>query len=522
MPSGRPTSILAASARAPMDGTRRTGPTDPSEPVVVTLFLRRGSPPAAAPSLAELGSRHPRERRYLTRTEFAATYGASSEDLAAIRAFASDRGLRVVLEHPARRSVQLAGTAAEVSAAFGVELAHYEYPGGSYRGRVGAVRLPAELVGIVEGVFGLDNRPQARPHFRRRADAAPTGASYTPLAVAQAYAYPPGLDGTGQSIALIELGGGYSATDLATYFRSLRVGSPTVTAVGVDGGSNAPTGNPDGPDGEVELDLEVAGALAPGAALTAYFAPNTDQGFLDAVTTALHDPTTKPAIVSISWGGPEPSWTSQARSAFASVFEDAATLGITVLVAAGDNGATDGVSNGALTVDFPASAPGVISCGGTRLTLDGSSVVSEIVWNELAGGEGATGGGVSEAFPLPAYQANRGVPAAPSGFVGRGVPDVAGDADPTTGYEVLIDGSSTVIGGTSAVAPLWAALVARINQSLGTSLGYANAQLYGAEPAFRDITSGNNGGYSAGPGWDACTGLGSPNGAALLAALSPP
>jgi len=521
--SGRArSSVLVSSERRPLEGARRTGPTDPSERIVVTLFLRRGSAPGAAPSLTDWGALHPRDRKYLSREQFASTHGARREDLAAVRAFASAHGLAVVSEHPGRRSVRLAGTAGELAATFGVELARYEYPGGSYRGRVGTVQLPLELVGIVEGVFGLDNRPQARPHFRVRATGASAGASYTPLTVAQAYAYPNGPNGAGQSIALIELGGGYRAQDLATYFQSLGLAAPTVTAVGVDDGANSPTGDPNGPDGEVELDLEVAGALAPGATFTAYFAPNTDQGFLDAVTTALHDTAAKPTVLSISWGGPEPTWTAQARAAFASAFEDAATLGVTVLVAAGDNGASDGVTGGARTVDFPASAPGVIACGGTRLTLNGSSIGSEVVWNELASGEGATGGGVSEAFPLPAYQTNAHVPAAPNGFVGRGVPDVAGDADPTTGYQVLVDGTPSVIGGTSAVAPLWAALVARLNQSLGVSLGYANAQFYAAEPAFRDITSGNNGGYSAGPGWDACTGLGSPNGVALLAALSPP
>jgi len=135
--------------------------------------------------------------------------------------------------------------------------------------------------------------------------------------------------------------------------------------------------------------------------------------------------------------------------------------------------------------------------------------------------EGATGGGVSQLFRLPAFQQSAKVPKAPDGFVGRGVPDVAGDADPQTGYNVVVDGQSTVIGGTSAVAPLWAGLLALINQSLGTNVGYVNPLLYGAkaEAAFHDITSGNNGSYRAGPGWDACTGLGSPNGAALLTAL---
>jgi len=513
---------LAGSARAVMDGARRTGAADPAETIVVTLFLRRGSAPEDRPSLSALGAPRPRGRSYLSREEFARRHGARDDDLAVVRAFAANRGLAVLEESRARRSVRLSGPAGEVARAFGVRLARYEYPGGSYRGREGPVRLPPELVGVVEGVFGLDNRPQAWPHFRRRTRADPAGASYTPLAVAEAYSFPTGLDGTGQSIALIELGGGFQPEDLTAYFQSLGVGLPAVSAVGVDGAANAPTGDPNGPDGEVELDLEVAGAIAPGAQFTVYFAPNTDQGFLDAVTTAIHDASARPTIVSISWGGPEPTWTAQARAAFESEFEDAAALGVTVLVAAGDYGASDGTTGGTPTVDFPSSAPGVIGCGGTRLTLSGTSIASEVVWNELASGEGATGGGVSEAFPLPTYQTGANVPVAPNGFAGRGVPDVAGDADPSTGYQVLVDGSATVVGGTSAVAPLWAALIARINQSLGTPIGFVNALLYSDEPDFRDIVSGNNGGYAAGPGWDPCTGLGSPNGAALLAALGKP
>jgi len=196
-------------------------------------------------------------------------------------------------------------------------------------------------------------------------------------------------------------------------------------------------------------------------------------------------------------------------------------MGVTVLVAAGDDGSSDGSTDGTPTVDFPAASPFVVACGGTKLAISGSAIGSEQVWNELSANEGATGGGVSEVFALPTYQSSAKVPKAPNGFVGRGVPDVAGNADPESGYNVVVDGQQTVIGGTSAVAPLWAGLLALINQSLGTNVGFVNAQLYAAkaEATFHDITSGNNGTYSAGKGWDACTGLGTPDGNALLAAL---
>jgi kumamolisin len=271
------------------------------------------------------------------------------------------------------------------------------------------------------------------------------------------------------------------------------------------------------------LDIEVLGSIAPKAQIAVYFAPNTDAGFLDAITTAIHDTQHNPSAISISWGGAESTWTSQAMQAMDQAFQDAASLGISVLAAAGDNGSSDGVKGNLAHVDFPASAPYTTGCGGTKLQSSGNQITNEIVWNELPR-DGATGGGVSDAFPLPSWQTQAGVPpsANPGGHVGRGVPDVSGDADPLTGYFVCVDGTQTTVGGTSAVAPLWSGLIVLINQKLSKPAGYLNPILYGgtgASKAFHDIVFGNNGAYAAKKGWDACTGWGSPDGANLLAAL---
>jgi kumamolisin len=342
--------------------------------------------------------------------------------------------------------------------------------------------------------------------------------------VAALYNFPTGTTGQGQCIAILELGGGYRPRDLHHYFGKLGIAAPAVTPVSVDGAKNAPTGDPNGPDGEVVLDIEVAGAVAPGARIAVYFAPNTDAGFLNALTKALHDTRENPSVISISWGGPESNWTGQAMTAFDDALQDAAALGVTVCVASGDNGAGDGVGDGQAHVDFPASSPFALGCGGTRLRGSGSDISGEVVWNDDPQSS-ATGGGVSDFFDPPAYQPNAGVPASinQGGRAGRGVPDVAGNADPQTGYQVRVDGVDTVVGGTSAVAPLWAGLVALLNQSLGRPVGFLNPQIYPLvnTPAFHDITDGDNGGYQAGPGWDACTGLGSPDGTQLLAALTP-
>ncbi|MGA8549892.1 MAG: S53 family peptidase, partial [Stellaceae bacterium] len=376
-------------------------------------------------------------------------------------------------------------------------------------------------------VLGLDDRPVAKPHFRTRpspgnvrwhADVAGS-ASFTPLEIASLYNFPPGT-GQGQCVAIIELGGGERMADLNAYFSGLGIASaPKVVAVSVDHGKNHPTGDPNGPDGEVMLDIEVVGAVAPQANIAVYFAPNTDAGFLDAVTTAIHDATNKPSVISISWGGPESSWTAQSLSAFDEAFQAAAAIGITVCVASGDNGSSDGATDGGDHVDFPASSPHALACGGTRLEAAGGAVSAESVWNDGAQG-GAGGGGVSSVFALPAWQDGLHTTKTSGGDAVlnmRGVPDVSGDADPQTGYAVRIDGTDTVIGGTSAVAPLWAGLIARINAANGSPAGLINPVLYANAAALRDISVGNNGTYAAGPGWDACTGLGSPDGGKIAA-----
>jgi kumamolisin len=512
---------LKGSARAAMPVGQDVGPADPNEQIEVTVYLQHEG--GKSPSAELIGSRPISERHYLTREEYERSHGARPEDVKRVRSFAAEFGLRVASEDRAARRIKLTGTVRAFNEAFGVSLRRYEHSSGTYRCRTGSLSVPSDLAGIIEAVFGLDNRPQTKPHFRLRKPKPgthpPKAVSYAPPQVAEAYAFPASVTGADQCIAIVELGGGYKTSDLDSFFSNLGMATPQVEAISVDGGSNSPTGDSSGPDGEVELDVEVAGSVAPGAQIAVYFAPNTDQGFIDAVSTAVHDAKLKPSIVSISWGGPEDSWTEQARNALNSACQAAAAMGVTVLAASGDDGAVDGTSSP--TVDFPAASPYVIGCGGTKLTLSGTSIHGEQAWNELSANEGATGGGVSKVFALPNYQQSAKVPPAPNGFVGRGVPDVAASADPESGYNVIVDGQPSVIGGTSAVAPLWAGLLARINQALGKNVGYVNPLLYStsAEATFHDITSGNNGDYSAGPGWDACTGLGSPDGTALLSAL---
>jgi kumamolisin len=500
---------VPGSDKKPLAGAKKVTAISGDETVSATVILRRRQEPAAP---------EPGGLKHESREDFGLIHGASANDFAAVESFAHEYGLTVSERHPERRSIVVSGRADAMQRAFGTELAYFETGAGiRFRGRTGPLTVTNEIAPAVMAVLGLDNRPAAKPHFRQRA-ATGTNGAFKPTEIAQLYNFPTGVNGAGQTIAIIELGGGYKTTDLRTYFSNLGVTEPKISAVSVDGGQNKPGGDA---DGEVMLDIEVAGSIANGANIVVYFAPNTDQGFHDAIATAAHDPVHKPSIISISWGASEDTWTDQARNAMNAALQDAAQMGVTVTVAAGDEGSTDGAQDGKLHVDFPASCPNVLSCGGTKLVASKGKISSEVVWNELTANEGATGGGVSKLFSLPQYQAKAGVPKNPeNNFQGRGVPDVSGDADPQTGYMVRVDGKDLVIGGTSAVAPLWAGLVALINQQIGKPLGFANPLFYQLpESAFRDITSGSDGHYKAGPNWDPCTGLGSPNGTALMAAL---
>lgn len=421
------------------------------------------------------------------------------------------------------------GSVENLERAFGVKMEVRETDCTTYRDHYGPITIPAQLAGMIASVHGLDDRQIAKPRlvesnyrsffgelgellwhdlkiFGPKPYAKPPG-TFTPLEVAEAYQFPAGT-GEGQTIALIELGGGFRPRDLTTYWEYLGIEGPVVSALGVNGGRNQPGQDA---DSEVMLDIEIVGALCPKAKIVCVFTGNTERDFLDALSTAIHS--LKADVVSISWGGPEDSYTEAALTAFNSILEDAAKLGVTVLVAAGDNGSSDGVEDGKNHCDFPASSPWALSCGGSRLVANGATIESEVVWNETANDEGSTGGGCSSFFKRPEYQT--------IGICGdmNNVPDVAGLADPETGFVTRVDGRFSVSGGTSAVAPLFAGLIARINQITGKRAGFINPLLYSKPGICRDIVSGDNGSFTASVGNDPTTGLGSIVGTKLLEAL---
>jgi kumamolisin len=589
---------LAGSERKVRKGATLAGPADPQEILTISIYLRRRPDAAPLPGQADFAATPPGGRKLMSRAELAQRQSASPQDIQVVTDFAQASGLKVVKTDPARRLVQVSGTVAQLSKAFSVKLGVYKSAREGYRGREGPIHLPNAVADVVEGVFGLDNRRMARRSGAGGAGPTPV----TPLQVAQAYDFPAPANGAaGQTIAILEFSGptsapignptcGFAQSDIDGYINNLNsttggnLTSTNVLSVTVDESAAAPGNVPGGSasnftagdaDVEICLDIEVVVAVAQQAKVVVYFAPITEQGWVDAITQIVADTTNDPTVLSISWGwseleadadlqqpGPWPfEWTQQAFNQMTQAFQSAAAIGMTVLAASGDSGSDCGEQDGNAHVMYPASDPWVTACGGT--IINQLSPLSESTWNDnqvtsQGAGGGATGGGISYLADPVTWQANANVPVSVNSDHrrGRGLPDVAGNASPNSGYQLFLYGLPTnqllitsgpgagsplgVVGGTSAVAPLYAALVARLNASLNKKVGYLNPTLYGlgASGVFRDINDGisnsvswtnddgsvggPSAGYSSGPGWDACTGWGSINGNALLNSLAAP
>ena len=346
------------------------------------------------------------------------------------------------------------------------------------------------------------------PYFKKPNPLRPHVANEGPWSVPDlcaAYAWPKNLPGGGV-IAIVELGGGWAQSDMDAFFASISQPLPSITDVSVDGTTNSPGGDA---DGEVALDIQVAAAAYyaatnEAAKIRVYWAQDIASGVRVAIADGCD-------VCSISWGADESNWGVAAATEMEQAAADAVNAGMVVFAASGDNDSSDGGPTPA-NVDLPASAPHVIGCGGT---FKGRS--SEMVWNDKPGqsnGDGS-GGGYSTLFPMQPWQAAGGAPQ--QGGM-RMVPDVAACADPNTGYEIYYQGSPQVVGGTSAVAPLYAGLFA----ALGTKLGFIAQKLWANRACFTDITAGDNGAFHAKTGPDPCTGLGVPIGTELATVFAKP
>ena len=500
------------------------GPTNPDKELNVTVMVKsKASEQEMDDTLQKITSG---QMKPLTNAEFNSKFGADDQAMTRVLQFAKDHGLKAVDVDSDSGRVQLSGKAQDFNTAFKVDLKDYQgKDGGPFTSHNDNISVPKGIGNDIDGVFGLDSRKLAEPHIIIPAPPdgpfQPNGllTGFLPTQVADAYNFPKESQGKGQSVAILELGGGLDMQDNAAYYAGHNLKAPEINVVTLNGVENK-TGT--AADGEVALDSQVIGAIAPDAKQTLIFSNNTDQGFVDAITRATFpkDGEAENSAISISWGAAESSWTPDARHAMDVAFKKAALKGISVFCASGDSGAKDNSTDGKYTTDFPSTDSWVTGTGGTKLSIDANNQrTGEVAWNDgwlgriLTGGHlMAGGGGISATEAVPDYQAGTKLPpnANGTGAPGRGVPDISGTASLFAGMQIRFGGHETPVGGTSGVAPLYAALMMRVNGALGHNVGFLNPFLYQKENAgmFHDITKGDNAGYNAGPGWDAATGLG--------------
>jgi kumamolisin len=502
---------------------------------------------------AELPELSGRPAAILTQDEIARSYGAAEQDIENVVQVLEELGLQKISGDIANASLTFSGTVAAMEAAFQVELFDYAHADGDYRGYTGSKHIPAELADIVTNVAGLDNRQVARRRRHRVHDNGQTAAAglaptwYTSAELAEHYNFPSG-DGGGEAVGIVEFGGGYFPDDLRTFCALAKVPMPAVKTVSVDGTSTAAK---DGAESEVMLDVEVIAGVCPKATIVVYFAEWSEKGWLTVLNAVLNDQENNPGVISISWGAPEDTdiWTDATMAQVNDLLKQAAYRGITVCVAAGDDGSSDADGDGRAHVDFPACSEYVLSVGGTTIPEKGTTQ-PDVVWFEGNGLRqdhgGSSGGGVSTIRARPSWQdkiavdsVNAVSPGA-TAFVGRCIPDLSANADwNASPYLLVVDGANMPNGGTSAAAPLVASLLILINAERSRGgmqrLGFVTPVLYqpvaGVDGSTvgamccTDVVVGNNataiaGGYTAGSGYDAVSGWGTPNGRKLLEAFS--
>lgn len=499
---------LAGSHLPEPDWADVVGEVDPNQTITVHVHLRE---PRGGARERPILSKYVRRT---TRSEFAidnvARYAVAGETF---ETFARREGLAVRLDL-ARSMVKLQGSVSHLATLFGTSLRMYRDRHGRFRSRSGSLAIAEELEPWTGAVLGFDHRPAVSQRLTNLGGEG-DGSALWPSEIADIYGIPAEMNGAGQCVGVVALGGGYLPSDLDSALAGMNRPLPLVVDYPVDGVSNNFNGG-DSADEELALDLQVLAGIGPRARIVVYFAANNTQSLANAVRQAVSDDVNRPQVLSISWGSAEKFWAESVRQALEDSFVDACKLHVTVVAAAGDFLATSGLTDGRAHVLFPASSPYALACGGTQITLasDGVTVQDESVWN---GGSIGTGGGISDIFDTPDYQSSAKLPSSfNDGRQRRGLPDVAAAAGQSPGYRIVLNGENLVKDGTSAAAPLWAALITLANQKRGQSVGFIHPFLYATPSLCRGITQGNNRingvGYDAGPGWNACAGHGVPNG----------
>ena len=494
--AGEPLVAIPSNVSPAVAHSAKVGELAAANKVSVAVSLQLRDKAGLQKFLSEVTDPHSAEyHHFLTPAEFTAKYGPTQAEVDAVNSYLAAAGLKVSPHRANSQVVDATGTAAQVEHAFGTTLGVYSQAGKTFYANESAPRLPASVAGAIAGVAGLDNRAThhtdnvktntARPHV---------GSGLTPSDIKGGYDISGLGTGSGKSVALWEFDG-YQASNISTYDSSFGLGSSAPTTVSVDGANY--DSSPGQGQGEVELDIEIVQAVAPSVNTYVYEAPNSDQGQIDMAAQIASDD--KVSVTSISWGQCETSSASSTMSSTDSALAQGTAEGISFYSASGDSGSDD-CGDGTTAVDYPASSPDVSGVGGTTLTVSGGAWSSESAWS-------GSGGGVSAVYS------------------NRDVPDVSADADPNTGYAIYSAGSWVEYGGTSCAAPVWSGLTALFDAKSGSNAGNLDSAFatvgggssYGS--AFNDITSGSNGAYSAGTGYDEVTGWGSPQGAGLYTAL---
>jgi kumamolisin len=534
---------------------RRIGPCPADAPVRISVLLHAKDARALRDAVRTVSDpKNASYGRHFTPDQVRDLVAPGTQDLDAVLAFLRGAGLRIEGVSGARTAVQASGPADAVARAFDAPIGLFA-PSAVAQGRRRAYgierdpTIPASLSAVIRGVAGLNDLPAARrfppllsparSRVPRRGPAAARGpgGGFTPAEIHAAYGVggPVESGGSGERIAILEFGGGFSSSDFSSFCAAYGLPAADVTEVSVSGAKNEYRGRTGDADMEVALDMDWVRATAPDAELDLWWTPNVDTGWVDFLSAVLDAPEGRlPSVVSISWGMPEDGFsTSRRYDQTRQLFQACALLGITFLSASGDAGAADELADdawydGQRHVDFPSVVPEVTSVGGTKLLPSGRGF-AETAWND-GPGRGASGGGFSRFVAVPAWQ--KAAVAGRKGVTGRGIPDVAAVASPDPGLSVFVRGKWAAAGGTSVAAPIWAGLLARVNAARvagrAARLGAANAALYavgrGASRPFRDVVRGDNGyagvsGFTAGKGWDPVTGLGSPDVARLVRSL---
>lgn len=451
---------------------------------------------------------HPKDRSYLTVDQLADFKGDEQAKVDLVKEYLAEHSIDFVSDDSIPSIINCTCTVSDFQDAFHVIIAVYETVNHhSFLTHISPLCAPNEVASVISYVSGLsveeriERRTPTAPQSKSE-DGTDWSAGISVLDLAAHYNFPEDATGKGQCIGIIELGGEFSKSDIETYFEALDIPTPKIKVIG-----KPPKPKSDAANAEVALDIQIAAALAPDAKIVVYYSKT----IIDALRIIVKDKVNKPSVVSISWAAQESNYSESQIEEFGNLLYEAALLGITVIASSGDYGAFNHQSY--LNVSMPSSHPYVLGCGGTMLISDDEEIKNEIVWNEQNGAS-ATGGGYSDLFGIPEFQAKT------IGFhhPHRGVPDISANSGIHNGYQIVLNGQKVVVGGTSAATPLWAALIALLNEKLCYRLGFCSPLLYGLanSKAFNQVVNGNNNYFYAEDCWNPCTGLGTPNGCELF------